>query len=112
MTVIPTTLDFTNKDRASIELRIQRLVRSVHPRWTSTTVANFANAWRSYQQQGHLSKSVRGSVTGGIILTLVASAFLFDLDWGMIWPLFLIIGGLSALMGGWFVYLGLAARLS
>lgn len=65
-------------------------------------VVNFGNAWRNYQSDGQLSRSVRGSLTGGIILTLIASAFLFNLDWGLIWPLFLIVGGLSAVMGGWF----------
>jgi hypothetical protein len=65
-------------------------------------VANFGNAWRNYQSHGQMSRSVRGSLTGGIILTLIASAFLFNLDWGLIWPLFLIVGGLSAVLGGWF----------
>ena len=65
-------------------------------------LTNFCKAWRSYQRHGRFTRSARGSLTGGLILTLVSSAFLFDLDWGLIWPLFLIIGGLSALMGGWF----------
>jgi len=65
-------------------------------------VSNFGRAWQSYQNDGRLSRAVRGSLTGGLILTLIASAFLFNLDWGLIWPLFLIIGGLAALLGGWF----------
>jgi hypothetical protein len=65
-------------------------------------VTNFGNAFRSYQRHGRFTKSARGSLTGGLLLALVASAFLFNLDWGLIWPLFLIVGGLSALLGGWF----------
>lgn len=65
-------------------------------------VANFGKALNSYRTYGRFTRSARGSLTGGFILTLVSSAFLFDLDWGLIWPLFLIIGGLSALLGGWF----------
>ena len=65
-------------------------------------VSNFGRAWQSYQNDGRLSRTVRGSLTGGLILTLIASAFLFNLDWGLIWPLFLIIGGFAALLGGWF----------
>ncbi|MCP4423676.1 MAG: hypothetical protein GY803_04205 [Chloroflexi bacterium] len=65
-------------------------------------LSNFGNAWGSYQRHGRLTKSARGSLTGGMILTLIASAFLFSLDWGLIWPLFLIIGGVSALFSGWF----------
>lgn len=65
-------------------------------------VSNFSNAWRDYERNGRLTHSGRGSITGGLILTLIASAFLFSLNWGLIWPLFLIIGGLAALFGGWF----------
>lgn len=65
-------------------------------------ISNFGTAWSKYQRHGRLTGSARGALTGGLILTLVASAFLFNLDWGLIWPIFLIIGGLSALLGGWF----------
>jgi hypothetical protein len=65
-------------------------------------VKNFGSAWGSYQRHGRFTKSARGSITGGLILTLVASAFLFSLDWGLVWPFFLIIGGVAALFNGWF----------
>ncbi len=65
-------------------------------------VKNFGSAWSSYQRHGRLTHSARGSLTGGLILSLVASAFLFSLDWGLVWPFFLIIGGISALFSGWF----------
>lgn len=65
--------------------------------------SNFSRAWRSYRANGRLSHSARGSITGGLILSLIASAFLFDfVSWDVIWPSFLIILGLSALLGGWF----------
>jgi hypothetical protein len=65
-------------------------------------VKNFGSAWGSYQRHGRLTKSARGSITGGMILTLIASAFLFNLNWGLVWPFFLIIGGVAALFNGWF----------
>jgi len=65
-------------------------------------VTNFNNAWRRYQQDGRLNKAARGSLTGGFILTFIAAVFLFSWDWGVVWPFFLIIGGISALLGGWF----------
>ncbi len=65
-------------------------------------IKNFGSAWGSYQRHGRFTKSARGSLTGGLILSLIASAFLFNLDWGLIWPIFLIIGGISALFSGWF----------
>ncbi len=65
--------------------------------------SNFSRAWRSYRTHGRLSHNARGSITGGLILTLIASAFLFDfITWEVIWPSFLIVLGLSALLGGWF----------
>ena len=65
-------------------------------------VKNFGSAWGSYQRHGRFTKSARGSLTGGMILTLIASAFLFNISWGLIWPFFLIIGGVAALFNGWF----------
>jgi hypothetical protein len=60
--------------------------------------ANFGNAWRSYQRHGRLTDGSRGSITGGLILSLIAATFLFGWSWNLIWPLFLIIGGLSAIL--------------
>lgn len=60
-------------------------------------LGSFGNAWQEYQANGRLSKSVRSSFIGGLFLALLAAIFLFDLDWGKIWPLFLIIGGIGAL---------------
>lgn len=48
---------------------------------------------------GRFSGAVRGSLVGGIILTLLAAAFLFDLRLDYIWPVFLIVAGLAALVG-------------
>jgi hypothetical protein len=63
-------------------------------------VASLGQAWRLYRQQGRISAAVRGPLTGGLILLLVAVIFLFNLDWGKVWPLFLIIIGLGALLSG------------
>ena len=65
-------------------------------------VSNFSSAYENYKQNGRLEKSGRGSITGGLILSLIACTFLFSWDWAVIWPLFLIIGGIGALLGGWF----------
>ncbi|MBK8988354.1 MAG: hypothetical protein IPM39_20175 [Chloroflexi bacterium] len=65
-------------------------------------VSNFGSAWEDYRGNGRLTKSGRGSITGGLILTLIALTFIFEWPWGIIWPVFLIIGGIGALLGGWF----------
>ncbi len=61
-------------------------------------VANFSEAWKSYKQNGHLTTAGRGPFIGGLFMTLIASTFLFSWSWGVIWPVFLIIGGVGALM--------------
>ena len=65
-------------------------------------VGSFSEAWRNYQRHGRFTRASRSSLLWGIIISLVAFTFLLDLDWGLIWPVFLIIGGLGALMGAWF----------
>ena len=65
-------------------------------------ISNFASAWDNYRKNGRLTKSGRGSITGGLILSLIAFTFIFEWSWGIIWPVFLIIGGIGALLGGWF----------
>lgn len=62
--------------------------------------ASLINAWQNYQEDGRFSERARGPFVGGLILTFIASIFLFDLDWGAVWPIFLIIGGFGALLKG------------
>ena len=63
---------------------------------------SFAKAWSMRKEDGRWSNRARGSLIGGLAITLVAAIFLFGLDWGKVWPLFLILGGIAALLGGWF----------
>jgi len=59
---------------------------------------SLAQAWRLYQSSGgRLTPAARGPLTGGLILLLVAAIFLFDVDWGQVWPVFLIVIGVGAL---------------
>jgi hypothetical protein len=39
--ILPASLDYTDKDFASLRLRLQALIRSVFPTWTDFNVANF-----------------------------------------------------------------------
>jgi len=61
---------------------------------------SFATAWRIYQTNGRKwTGAVTGPLTGGLILTAVSGIFLFGLDIGRLWPVFLILAGLGALTG-------------
>ena len=64
------------------------------------TLGSFAAAGRAYRDAGNrFTPAVRGPLVGGVILLAVTCVFLFGLDWGRIWPVFLIIGGIAALLG-------------
>ena len=40
----------------------------------------------------------QGPLIGGLVLLAVTAVFLFNLDWGRVWPLFLILIGLGLLL--------------
>lgn len=62
-------------------------------------VGSFATAYRMYQANGHrMTDGVRGPFIGGLILSMVAAVFLLGLSWAVIWPVFLIIAGVGALI--------------
>jgi hypothetical protein len=64
-------------------------------------VTSLANAWSAYQRRDRKSlAAARGSLFGGLAMLTVALVFFFNLDWGRIWPVFIIIGGLAALVSG------------
>lgn len=59
----------------------------------------FASAWNSYQNSGgRFTAAVRAPLIGGFIMLLVSMTFLFGLDFGLIWPAFLILGGIALLL--------------
>jgi hypothetical protein len=51
----------------------------------------FGNAWSQYREAGRFDSQARGSLIGGLLLSIVAGTFLFGLDWGRVWPVFLIV---------------------
>ncbi|NLE74153.1 MAG: hypothetical protein GX604_05965 [Actinobacteria bacterium] len=46
---------------------------------------------------GSAAAGIRGP--GGLILSFVALMLLFDWDWGLLWPVFLVLVGLGMLLG-------------
>ena len=58
------------------------------------------NFWRVWRGEGRMTGDARGSLIGGLIMLFVAAVFLFSLNWGAVWPVFLIIAGLGALLSG------------
>ena len=61
---------------------------------------NLGAAWRHYQRSGEIGPHVRREAFWGVLLFMVSFAFLFDLDFGLLWPFFLILAGIGMLLGG------------
>jgi hypothetical protein len=55
-------------------------------------------AWNMYRAHGRFTRAVAGMVTGALAPLAVALIFLFNLDWGTVWPVFLIVAGAGALL--------------
>jgi hypothetical protein len=65
-------------------------------------IAMFAGAYRTYGWAGGFTPVMLGPLCCGVVLTTVSLIFLFGLDFGVVWPVFLILAGLGALVGGMF----------
>ncbi len=62
-------------------------------------IGAFAAAWRNYQAAGNrLTGAARGSLIGGVVLTMVAAAFLFNLNWPVVGPILIILAGIGLLL--------------
>jgi hypothetical protein len=62
----------------------------------------FYAAWNAYQTENRMGGEVVAALVGGITLTLLSFAFIFDFDWGTLWPIVLIvIGGGILLRAYW-----------
>jgi len=59
----------------------------------------FANAWRSYRAKDGFTGSSTGSLIWGLVFTVVASIFIFNLLWDTWWPAILVAIGLGIVVG-------------
>jgi len=91
----------------------------------------FASGVRMWQRDRMFHFGVWSTLYGGAFPLAVALMFLFDLDWGIYWPIFVILGGFGSMINGlpfarpkevrvpdallrhrpWSFFLGLAALL-
>ncbi len=58
----------------------------------------FGAAWTWYWRTGRLGAPARSALIGGTVLTLIAAAFLFNLNWGLVLPMLLILAGIAMLV--------------
>jgi len=62
--------------------------------------SSFAVAMRLYQTHNRVNNAVVSALFSGLIVLTVTLLFLFNLDWGIYWPLFILLPGLSMLVNG------------
>jgi hypothetical protein len=63
-------------------------------------IGSLWTAWSFYLKNDRtFTAASSGPLIGGIALLAVAGIFLFNLDWGRVWPVFLIIAGAGVLLG-------------
>jgi hypothetical protein len=62
-------------------------------------IASAAKAWQLYQTHGEINEAVRGALVGSVILFFVFAMFFFGFNWAVLWPVLLIVAGISALVG-------------
>jgi hypothetical protein len=60
----------------------------------------FGSALRIYRSTGRLNYAVWSTFYGGLFPLVVALIFLFNLDWAVWWPVFIILPGFGMLTGG------------
>jgi hypothetical protein len=62
-------------------------------------LGSLGTAWQMFERNGRrFTAASQGPLIGGLILLAVTAVFLFSLDWGRIWPVFLILAGLAAVL--------------
>ena len=62
-------------------------------------VGAFTSAYALFRNSGNrLTYAARGSLMGGIVLPMVAAIFLFNLNFGLFWPILLILVGVGLLL--------------
>ena len=57
-------------------------------------------AWNMFQRAcGRFTPAMSGALCGFLMLTFLTAMFFFGLSWSLWWPVFIIIAGVSALLG-------------
>jgi LiaF transmembrane domain len=61
---------------------------------------SYAAAWDQYRQEDRLTRAAAGSLVSGLLFTIMTLIFFFSIDFGMFWPVLLILAGLALLSVG------------
>ena len=61
-------------------------------------IYTWSKAFSLYREAGEITLEAAENVSGSLFLLFVAAIFLFSWDWGRVWPGFIIIVGINALV--------------
>jgi len=62
-------------------------------------IASFGNAWKIFQGNGRqMTRRVRSRIVAGLFPLTIALIFLFGLDMGELWPVFIILAGVAVIL--------------
>ena len=65
-------------------------------------IAAFTNSWKEYKVRGgQFTSRAIGSLISGLLLVMVMSAIMFNMDWGWVGPALLLLAGLVFLVRGY-----------
>jgi hypothetical protein len=59
---------------------------------------NFNTAYEKYRRAGHWTRGARSAAGWGFFFVLIATTFLFNISWSLMWPVLLILLGLGFLL--------------
>ncbi len=62
--------------------------------------SSLSGAWNDFRKSGRINRKVTSGIGSAIVVGTVAMLLLVGANWGQWWPVVLIAGGLSSLMGG------------
>ena len=61
-------------------------------------LGSLVTSYQMYERNDRrFTAASRGPLVGGVVLLAVTAVFLFNLDWGVVWPFFVILVGLGVL---------------
>ena len=73
--------------------------------WALFILIPVVTAWnraiKTSAENGKITEESIQSITGSLFPLFVAAIFLFNWDWGQVWPGFIILAGINALGRAW-----------